>query len=171
MRAKCIRDCQEEEEIEMKMVIIDIIQGLLEGQGKKTQVFDKVLSVLHIDIMLMTCSIPKPVGAADGGDAEEVGGGDVSNSGEAKRSDAGKDEPNEDMIALQAECLVLFETLCDYKKSLRREIEIPESMLENRSIVASIELVWMGQLQRRSVTHTHTYKNIYVYVCVCIFFK
>ena len=48
LRAKIdIRDCDREGEIELKKCILDIFQGLLEGQGTKVAIFEKVLSVIH----------------------------------------------------------------------------------------------------------------------------
>jgi hypothetical protein len=52
-RAKMQLDCLEGEETDLKKTCIDIFQGLLEGQGEKSVVYDRVLSVIHLDIILM----------------------------------------------------------------------------------------------------------------------
>ena len=46
-------DCDEGEEFELKKTCIDILQGLLEGQASKKTVYERVLSVLHLDIVQM----------------------------------------------------------------------------------------------------------------------
>jgi len=46
-------DCDEGEEFELKKTCIDILQGVLEGQASKKTVYERVLSVLHLDIVQM----------------------------------------------------------------------------------------------------------------------
>jgi hypothetical protein len=50
-RTKISADGAEEEETELKKTSIDIFQGLLEGQGEKSLVYERVLSVIHLDII------------------------------------------------------------------------------------------------------------------------
>ena len=46
-------DCDEGEEFELKKTCIDILQGVLEGQASQKVVYERVLSVLHLDIVQM----------------------------------------------------------------------------------------------------------------------
>ena len=46
-------DCDEGEEFELKKTCIDILQGVLEGQASQKTVYERVLSVLHLDIVQM----------------------------------------------------------------------------------------------------------------------
>lgn len=55
MRAKCPIDGFIENEYELKTIIIDVFRALLEGQSKKSAVFDRVISVLHFDIIQNLC--------------------------------------------------------------------------------------------------------------------
>ena len=120
MRAKTMRDCVEEEELELKKTAIDIIQGLLEGQGRKSVVYERVLSVIHLDVIQMMCSPEEGV------------------------------ELNEEAIMLQTECLVLIQMLCDYKPSLRNELEFVKDAADIVGTgVACVEIQWRGELQRR----------------------
>lgn len=121
MRAKTMRDCVEEEELELKKTAIDIIQGLLEGQGRKSVVYERVLSVIHLDVIQMMCS-PENEGA----------------------------EMSEEAVMLQTECLVLIQMLCDYKPSLRNELEFVKDAADIVGTgVACVEIQWRGELQRR----------------------
>ena len=53
LRAKYdVRDCDKESEIELKKCILDIFQGLLEGQGTKVAIYEKVLNVIHMDVIV-----------------------------------------------------------------------------------------------------------------------
>ena len=121
MRAKSSLDCVDEEEYELKKTGIDIFQGILEGQGGKTVVYERVLSVIHLDIIQMLC-------APDG------------------------DNPSDDenLIALRTESLVLLQMLCDYKPSLRDDLEFLQDASDIVGAeVACVEILWRGELQRR----------------------
>ena len=60
MRVQGLNDCDEEMELELKKTCVDIFQALLEGQGRKVAVYERVLSVIHIDIIEMMSKPPKP---------------------------------------------------------------------------------------------------------------
>jgi hypothetical protein len=127
MRAKKINDCDEGAEIELKKVAVDIFQGLLEGQVAKSPVYERVLSVIHLDIIQIL---------ADSGDVEDP-------------STMLDDEDNEeDMILLRTECLVLLQMLFDYRPALRDELGM-EELDELPDGVACVEVLWRGALQRR----------------------
>jgi len=128
MRSKTIRDCVDEEEVELKKTAIDIFQGLLEGQGRKHAVYDRVLSVAHLDAIQIMCQPDE-----DFGEPEEE-----------------EEEESEDVTILRVECLVLLQMLCDYKPSLREELEFSKDVVSVKGTgVASVEILWNGELQRR----------------------
>ena len=142
-KARPLSDCLEEEEIEFKMVGIDILQGLLEGQGEKSPVYERILSVLHIDIIKMI-AMPED-------DFEEVVEETKTNNEDDPIGDKeeGKvEDPHELQLNLQVECMVLLQMLCDFSPSLRTEMDIKLSP-EQQSQIASVEVMWNGALQRR----------------------
>lgn len=122
MRAKPMLDCVHEEEYELKKTGIDIFQGILEGQGGKTVVYERVLSVIHLDIIQMLCAPDSSEDTAD----------------------------DENLIALRTESLVLLQMLCDYKPSLRDDLEhVQDASDIVGAEVACVEILWRGELQRR----------------------
>jgi hypothetical protein len=126
MRTKVVNDCDEGDEVELKTTTIDIIQGLLEGQGRKVAVYQRVLAVIHMDV-IMAMALP----------AEDEDGNIIEK------------EVDEDTERLNAECLVLLRMFCDFKPELIQELGIGNKMEEAGANVASIEIVWRGELQRR----------------------
>merc|ERR1711998_764162 len=78
---------EEDDEIELKKTIIDIFQGLLEGQGKKITIYEKMLSVLHIDVIVYF---------ALGDEGED------------------RSKLSEGQLELNSECLVLLQMFCDF---------------------------------------------------------
>ena len=128
MRSKTIRDCVDDEEVELKKTAVDIFQGLLEGQGRKHAVYDRVLSVAHLDAIQILCQPDEDV-------AEE---------------EEEEEEESEEVTILRVECLVLLQMLCDYKPSLREELEFSKDVVSVKGTgVASVEILWNGELQRR----------------------
>ena len=132
-RAKMSGDCVEEEEIELKKTSIDIFQGLLEGQGEKSVVYERVLSVIHLDIIQMMskgATAPEPVGK----------------DGKVMLPK----EPTEEQEILQTECIVLLQMLCNFKPSLYEELGISKNIDDIvGSGTAMIEVVWRGDIHRR----------------------
>jgi hypothetical protein len=127
MRARIVEDQEEAEELELKKTGIDILQGLLEGQGTKTSVYERVLSVIHLDVIQLMCSSDR---AADAPPLDP--------------------ETEEIEAVLQTESLVLLRMLCDFKPSLRNELEVVrEADQKGGGNVASVEIMWRGELQRR----------------------
>jgi hypothetical protein len=129
MRAKVVNDCVEEEEIELKKTAVDIFQGLLEGQGEKSVVYERVLSVIHLDIILL---MSKPLEAN-------------LNKSSNKKSDIFLEKQ-----ILQTECVVLLQMLCDFKPSLHEELGISRNIDDIvGSGTACIEIIWRGSIHRR----------------------
>ena len=139
-KAHPLSDCLEEEEVEFKMVGIDILQGLLEGQGEKSPIYERILSVLHIDIIKM-------IALPDEG-VEEVVEENKTNNEEENPEVEEKAEDPDLHLSLQVECMVLLQMLCDFRPSLRTELDI-NIPPEQQSQIASVEVMWNGTLQRR----------------------
>jgi hypothetical protein len=129
-RAKMVNDCVEDEEIELKKICIDIFQGLLEGQGEKSVVYERVLSVIHLDIIHM---MSKGLSMA----------GDIVDGSESE-------EPSDNKISLQTECIVLLQMLCNFKPALYDELGISRNVEDIvGSGTAMIEIIWRGDIHRR----------------------
>jgi hypothetical protein len=126
LRSKTPSDGIYEEELELKTTIIDIFRGLLEGQPSKSAVYDRVISVLHFDILQNICY---PIVVED-----------ESSVNIKKVADS------EEMETLKIQCLVLLQSLCDYSHELRSELSLPSEIPED---VGCVEVMWNGQLQRR----------------------
>ena len=58
-------------------------------------------------------------------------------------------EVDEEAESLNSECLVLLQMLCDFKPGLSDELGITSKLKTAGANVASIEVVWRGELQRR----------------------
>lgn len=124
MRSKVVKDCVEEEETELKKCAIDILQGLLEGQGKKQAVYERVLSVIHLDSIYLASRPPVLL-----------------------ETDP-PDDPSDEMLVLRSECLVLLQMLAAYRPSILEELgNLDEE--GGGSHTASVEVIWRGELQRR----------------------
>ena len=133
LRAKLSNDCIMSEEIELKKTGLDILQALLEGQLHPSVVYDRVLSVLHMDVILMMSSMNQ-------------GGKDTGEDAEKKEAT----EISEEEVLLQTESVVLLQMLSDYKPQLRDELGLSVDPSDiAKSGTASVEIVWHGVLQRR----------------------
>ena len=119
LRQRTDGDCVDEEEIELKKTAVDIFQALLEGQGKKPAVYDRMISVIHLDVVKIMCVPPENP----------------------------KDD-SEEAASLRTECLVLMQMLCDFKPSLRTDFGL-EDISEEDNGIACVEVVWKGELMRR----------------------
>lgn len=126
LRAEGGKDSVLEQELELKKSCIDIFQALLEGQGQKKDVYDRVLSVVHIDIIFLMAS-PEAVESIE--------------------------NPSDDLLQiaqeLRTESLVLLQMLCNYRPSIREELGIEEDAFKEDSTTTSVEVLWRGELQRR----------------------
>jgi len=141
IRQQPVNDCDEGEEMELKKSCIDIFQALLEGQGRKTAVYERMLSVIHVDVILVLCQgqLSLESGERDGED------GDKNTSGKG-----GEIEESDESVELRTESLVLMQMLIDFRPTLKDELGLGNEFdkLGNDSI-ACIEVVWRGELQRR----------------------
>jgi len=131
IRQRPVNDCDETEEIELKKGAIDIFQALLEGQARKTAVYERMLSVIHIDVILVLCTGEESTGDESNGDKEQ-------------------DDESDESVELRTESLVLMQMLTDFRPSLKEEMGIDDNLTKAvGATVACIEVVWRGELQRR----------------------
>ena len=140
MRARADFDHSDKaQEVELKKTVVDIFQGLLEGQGRRVAVYERVLSVIHLDIIQLMCNV-------DSEDSEAI--------------TMDEDEDIRELeTELQTESLVLLQMLCDFRPALREELEViriskgssdtKSSIAIGEANVASVEIMWRGELQRR----------------------
>eukprot|EP00937_MAST-01D_sp_MAST-1D-sp2_P002362 g2362.t1 len=122
MRAKeDENDCDPEDEGELKATVLAIYKALLEGQTKPSVIYERILSVIHVDALQMLV-LPKQ----------------GSNDGTGMLS------------TLQVNALVLVQMLSDYDPELSNDLTLPKDiMYKMRTQVVSIEVFWNGTLQRR----------------------
>lgn len=168
LRAQVTNDCIHEEQVGLKKTTIDIFQALLEGQGNKKAVYERVLSVIHIDVVHMMSDPGKveeagfdasPFDALDAEDEEDEIVEDEEMRKEREKMEAEAKEAielSEEEAELQTESLVLLQMLCNYRPAMRQELGLTENVAESGEgeatkdqRVASIELIWRGELQRR----------------------
>eukprot|EP01037_Dinobryon_pediforme_P016723 gene16723-16903_t len=129
-RTRVIRDCVEDEEVELKRISIDILQALLEGQGGKSVVFEKLLSVLHLDIIQYM--------------SKHVMQGNVDTPYEVNP------ELHDSKVSLKTECVVLLLTLCNFRPTLYDELGISRKVEDIvGSGMAMIEYIWRDDIHRR----------------------
>jgi len=123
LRAPVTGDCDAEEEDNVKKTVLEIFEGLTEGQGKNSVVFDRILSVIDLDVIqVMVQALPAEI---------EEGG-----------------VPQ--MTEIQVEGLVLLQMFMDYNPALANEIKLPRRIRNQMGKdVVSVEVVWNGKLQRR----------------------
>ena len=120
MRLKDTNDCVPEEEVELKKTVVDIFEALLEGRQRKDVVVERIISVIHVDIIQFTAK------------------------GEASPDDA--PEGSED---LAIECGVLMRILSDFKPTIKVEAGLDDDDVLDGSKTTSVELSWDGVLNRR----------------------
>ena len=51
MRAKPINDCVQDEEDDVQLTVLNIFEGLLEGQSSDSQIYDRILSVIDLSVL------------------------------------------------------------------------------------------------------------------------
>lgn len=141
------------DEVELKKIGIDIYQGLLEGQNVKSQVYERLLSVLHLDIIQMLAIFEEEVIPSDDGDASTATDGtDAIDEADLPKRLVSYTEGE---VTLKSECMVLLKMLCDFKPNIRDELDLlpignnPYSKDVIVAQTASVEIMWRGELQRR----------------------
>lgn len=129
MRPRILQeDCIEEEEGELTETVLQIFKALLEAQSHPSDVFDRILSVIHLEV-LQRIIMPK---------AEQL----VDAEGHPIATPT--------LDPTQIEALVLVQILKDYKPELDQSIHLPRQIrgMMGRDIV-SVEVVWHGKILRR----------------------
>ena len=124
-------DCVAEEEIELKKTVVDIYEALLEGQHMGDVVADRLLSVIHMDIIQVTAMPPD----------------------EAHQTEVQPEGTEE----LAIECRVLLQILRDLKRpgepslggAIAGDAEVETIDFSNDTSTCSVEVSWDGVLNRR----------------------
>ena len=128
LRAKRVKDCVPDEEVELKKTVVDLLSGIIEGQNMRGPIYERVLSVLHVDVIQFL--------VFDEGDPEEA--------------------QCEEYTVLRTECLVLLESLVESKPSIRQEFKLPDDMQAaaggsggGEMRVGCVEIWWNDEMHRR----------------------
>jgi hypothetical protein len=129
IRSVVTHDIDVDELVELKCTVIDIIEGVLEAQSLKSPLYERVLSVLHVDA-IVGIAFPDDV------DPEEKEGTGVNDLMES-----------EGWEILQTECVVILQMLIEYHPPLREELNIPEDVTDGTT-TASVEILWGGEMNR-----------------------
>jgi hypothetical protein len=130
---------EEEEAEDLKTTMLKVFKALLEGQGNGTasMIYERVLSVVHIEVLQLLLS-PPPIDP----DNEEV-----SPEEQIIMQEEAKNMP---LRAMQVESLVLIQMLTGYNSNLTSELRLSDSVLDKMGTeVISVEIVWNGALQKR----------------------
>lgn len=120
MRSKVTKDCVYEEELELKRNCIDIFQALLEGQLLSGVVYERVLSVIHLDVIQITYD-----------------------EDPSKLTEIQKSILSESFVLLQMLCNC--KPSLRYELGLAEDL-VDDSL---KSGTACVEVMWRGEIQRR----------------------
>jgi predicted house-cleaning noncanonical NTP pyrophosphatase (MazG superfamily) len=148
MRAKAFEGSDDDDEEDLKKCGLEIFEALLEGQGKGSEIYERILSVIHLDVLqVMACDgAGDDEGGGEGSDDEDEGSV-LDDKGEGEEEE---EEEEDGLGELQTEALILMQMLCDYKPEIKAEFEWPAEIKEKLgSEIVSVEVVWHGELQRR----------------------
>lgn len=142
MRTDPDEDADEEavEELEeFKTTMLKIFKALLEGQGngKVSMIYERVLSVVHIEVLQLLLS-PPPIDPDDD---------NISAEEQIEMQEKAKAEP---LKGVQVESLVLMQMLTGYNPKLTDELRLTDNVKAKMGTeVISVEVVWNGTLQQR----------------------
>jgi inositol 1,4,5-triphosphate receptor type 3 len=152
LRMEPLNDCDGGEDNGVKQCCLDLISALLEGQKPHDAVTVRILSVIHLDILLYLAT-PKAIAEEGDEDSEAVKKIEEKEKEKEKEEEGEGEEEEEEDDGLQTDCVVLLQMLCDYKPSLREEIDAETDGVFDFDVVAestaSIEVNWNGVLNRR----------------------
>jgi hypothetical protein len=122
LSSQVINDCDSDDEVELKKSVIDILQALLEGQVHPSPIYDRLLNMLHIEVIMALSEPPASY---------------------LKRKALSEEEN-----LLQIECTVLLEMFFDYQDDIRAKFyDEDDGIPAVRDDIGSVEVVWMGILQ------------------------
>ena len=130
LRAKAVRDCLVIEELNLKFIAIKIFLALIEGRTKDSlddqKVYERLLSVIHLDVIEMMAYPESVMSSVDNPSLEEVN------------------------VRLSVCSLVFLEALLDFDPSLAIHLDSSKSHEDVQGAnITSIEMVWNNKLQRR----------------------
>lgn len=147
------------DELLLKKNSILIFQGLLEGQVENSVVYERVLSVIHLDIIqLMSNAHVLSLNSVV-----------VNNKTNVTLGSRLLTESEENILeVLKTECVVLLQMLCNFKPSLYEELGIAKKLDDTNSNAAMIEVVWRGQIHR--LVFFTIFSIIWLYINFNIYF-
>jgi hypothetical protein len=122
----------------LKTTILKIFKALLEAQLKPSLIYERVLSVLHLEVLQMQLDPPEL-------DVEHSDASELEAMLEQQEIEAAKP-----LRPVQVESLVLMEMLAGYNEDLKDEMRVSEAVMTKLgSAVSSVEVMWNGSLQKR----------------------
>jgi hypothetical protein len=134
-------DILEDEQFDLIECMLRIIKALLEGQVKdhhgKNMIYERILSVVHLEMLSMMLNPPEIEMTADVDDLEAA-------------IDAREKAENAPLNPMQVEALVVIQTLMVYNSTLQDDMNFSESVVKKMgSEVVSVEVMWNGELQKK----------------------
>jgi inositol 1,4,5-triphosphate receptor type 1 len=128
---------------ELKRMVLKIFKALLEGQQKPSPIYERVLSVLHLEVLQMQLQPPKSEFSKEAEAA--MAGTELEAMLEQQQTEAAKP-----LRPVQVESLVLMEMLAGYNTNLKDEMRISDLVRTKLdSEVSAVEIRWHGALHRR----------------------
>jgi hypothetical protein len=134
---------------DLKTTMLKIFKALLEAQLKPSLIYERVLSVLHLEVLQMQLDPPKL-------DVENSDASDLEAMLEQQEVEAAKP-----LRPVQVESLVLMEMLSGYNEDLKDEMRVSD-VVKNKldSEVGSVEILWNGELQKRFFPNPEMCKHL-----------
>jgi hypothetical protein len=130
---------------ELKWMILKIFKALLEGQQKPSPIYERVLSVLHLEVLQMQLQPPK-----SGFSTSEMEMAGTELEAEMAMLEQQEVEAAKPLRPVQVESLVLMEMLAGYNTNLKEEMRISDLVRTKLdSSVSSVEIRWHNTLHRR----------------------
>jgi hypothetical protein len=141
LRFEPVSDQVLEEETRLKIVILKTFKALTECQDKPSLVFERLMSAVHSESLTRHLKVPAPAIPLESIKDE------IERAEAVDRQMQLQDAP---LTAMQVECIVLIQMMCDYNPDFPDEVSLPQSVRDKLGVeVVSVEIVWNGDLQRR----------------------
>jgi len=141
LRSEAHKNQDDEEETELKCIVVKIFKALTECQKKPSLVFERLMSAVHADSLTRHLKVPPPPIPLD------------QIRDEIERAEALDRQMKLEQTALtplQVECLVLVQMLCDYNPDFPQEVRLSKSVMEKLGTqIVSVEVVWNEEIERR----------------------
>ena len=124
----------------LKLSALKICKAVLEGQKKPSPIYERMLSILHLEVLQMQVEPPRPELENLEGSIEHVEAMLVQEEAQAVKA----------LRPVQAESLVLLQMLTSYNPTLKEEIQFSQGVRTKLgSEVSSVEVWWQNALHER----------------------